>query len=807
MRALLMRLERWFEHPVSRFVLSVLVVFSVLPFDAIRRFDLVFFVIFAIDLSVEIAAVARDPKRHRWDEVTFLVIDAVAVASFLPVHGWFVDARYLRLFRLVRLAVLLRYARSLVHDTWMIVTRKEIKYQFLLLLGAVVFLSMLSGIMLHTLEVHVDLDGDGTTESTSLRDQLWWAFRNLESQDNLARSFEGSFWYLAFSILLTVMGVFVMSFIIGLGASIVGEILAASHQRPITLSNHIVVLAKGKSVRVFLGELLALLRKNRERAAIALLSDSPRPPAFLYEPAFKRIEYRCGDASDLHALDLVNTAHATRIIALAGDGGGDLADAYMVSTVMAVRDRTQKPICLEMMHRDCLTAVQEAGGGGVLSIPMGDFLGCILCQNLVFPGIDRIFERLLTSKGPNEVYTAAFSDRERSALGQMGGEARFRDMLLTAYQNYGVVLVGVYIDGTKLLLNPLDFGEMAPGSIPLERLSGFVGLARERSALERLRKDLSWLSRSAPAGGDVGLSYGLRTTLAHLRSVLVIGENENLPVLLREASSYVQGLRVVILVSGDLAMRSLRDHVAGSLGCGMAKTADGEEVWYTARLANGGTIQAMNIDGNLASAFASPRLQSSYPIDAAVLLTDMNASDPDAQSLLGLYHLVDLIRGGSVSVSPELNLLVEVASPEKGELLEKKHRFSEGWQLRAISTRRIRTCFMAQSSLIPNIWDVYNQLITCSGQNFCQMVIDGGQGEASFLDLMDLFARNRLVLIGYEMKRVGDQHVVSVVNPADPRERVRLDQLACLYAIGDISRFAKVFKVANPVCGTVIASP
>ncbi|MFH1434096.1 MAG: ion transporter, partial [Pseudomonadota bacterium] len=406
-------LERFFNRSFTKFVLAFLIIISVLPLPEIRKFDLVFFAIFGVELVVRLILFARLKERRRLFEAFMLIIDTVAVLSFLPIPHQVVQTRYLRLVRLFRLSLLLRFAASLARDMWNIVARKEIKYQLGFLLGAVAILTFLSGIVLHALQVPIDLDNDGGVEIGSLKDVLWWSFREIESQDNITQNLNGPFVFIVFSFVLTLAGVFVMSLLIGVGSSVVEELLTASKEKPVALFDHTVVIGRGRNLLYLLTVLVRIMKKNRERPAIALLSDSGDPPHFLYEHELRKVEYRTGDPSELRSLQLVNAGDAGKVLIIYDDEKEQLADAYSISTVLAVRDRSTCPIFLELRHDESIQAARDAAtGGDITPIPMGKFLGTILCQNVIFPGMDRIFEELLTSRG-SEIYTTFFSEKEK----------------------------------------------------------------------------------------------------------------------------------------------------------------------------------------------------------------------------------------------------------------------------------------------------------------------------------------------------------------------------------------------------------
>jgi len=792
---MLAALERFFNRSITKFVLAFLIILSVLPLPEMRKFDPVFFGIFSVELLVRILLFRR-AKRRRAIEVVMMAIDTVAVLSFLPIPNQLVQTRYLRLIRLVRLSLLLRFAASLARDMWAIVSRKEIKYQLSFLLGAVLILTFLSGIVLHALQVPVDLDNDGAVEQGTLRDVLWWSFREIESQDNITQNLHGSLVYILFSILLTLAGVFVMSLIIGVGASVVEELLAASRGKPVALSDHIVVIGRGRNLHHLLEEIVRIMRKNREKPSIAMLSDEEKPPAFLYERTLKRVEYRTGNPSDLSDLKLVNAAEAAKTLIMYDEEKKGLADAYTVSTMMAVREETPGPIVVELRDDDNLETALRAGGANITAVPMGKFLGAVLCQNLVFPGMDRVFEELMTARG-SEIYTTFFTDGEKQQLRRRGGALDFRSLLLECYRSRGVIMIGVMTEESgevRRLVNPLSTaheGEAArQGAVALDRLAGLIGLAKEKKNLDGIRGMVlsGPSSRQDLHPPEAEVDYTLSQSLTRLRHVLVVGENENLPSMIRETTQFAPRVEFTVIIPGRERGESLQTRLTETLGCTAEREEGRRSLWTCTKLSGRHHLNLLCCDEDVTSMMTDPALWEEKNFDAAVFLSDIGAVDPDAQSLLWLYRLMELIGRGKIKVSRNFHVVAEISEWAKGELLEKRFLMdNRRRRVRAISTRKIRTYFMAQSCLVPDLWDdVYSELLTSEGEDLCQLILRDPSGTATFGELLALFAADGLILLGVELTKY-DGPSPLVVNPGRGSDEARFDlaNIRNLYVVGD----------------------
>ncbi len=148
-------------------------------------------------------------ERRRWEPL-LLALDFVAVLSFLPLGHLFDSGRLLRLARLVRLVLVVRYAAALVRDFWLVVTRRERLGQLLTVFLTAVTLAFVAAALLLYAEPKSPI------HEGRLLDSFWWAFLQIESGDNLVRTLHQHPAVVAASVLLTLTGIFLMAFVIGL---------------------------------------------------------------------------------------------------------------------------------------------------------------------------------------------------------------------------------------------------------------------------------------------------------------------------------------------------------------------------------------------------------------------------------------------------------------------------------------------------------------------------------------------------------------------------------------------------------------
>lgn len=494
------------------------------------------------------------PRGIRIQDLAFLVVDALAFISFLPLHDWLgVQAMdFLTPLRLVRLLVLIRFLRTVFGDIYAIVVRRERFQQFAQVTLSVLLLTFVSAVVLVQLEIPHDYNGD-PERPEAFPDLLWWSFRQLESADNLVPSLSGHPILIVLSLLMTITGVFVISFIIGLGSSVVEQLFKAEQRRPVPWSQHSLVVGPVEQAEVMVREFVRIYNKHRalQRLEWTALWEwvrrgGPRPrrhalphmtllgraegaPSYLQDPLLRKVMYREGDAS--HPSDLVRAGAPTakRTIFLADRSLGRDADGVTLLGLAAFR--TLNPtahVFVEVTDSASGPLMLDVGGRGTFPLDVPRFLGLFLCQHLIVPGIEGLYRDLLTAEG-SEFYTHLYVDpAEQRLLRQVGGKAwlPFEALARQAWSRFGVTLLGVYLSdeppvrladapiptsGLFRWVNPMLFSRgttatvtfeapcspetlvrlgASPGFIPVWSLAGLIAISESYVPLQRFARVL-----------------------------------------------------------------------------------------------------------------------------------------------------------------------------------------------------------------------------------------------------------------------------------------------------------------------------
>lgn len=721
-------LERMVEHRLTRLLLAALVIVSLLPLtqDVETALRPVFLLLFGGELALRWSAWWRRDESLSLGRVLMGLIDMLALVSFLPLEQWLgaEQIQVLALLRLTRLSVLLRYAQALAIDVYTIMTRREQLQQFALVTGAVLFLSFVSAVILSQLAIPHD-----ERPHASFLDRLWWSFRQMESADNLVPTLAANPVLIVLSLLLTVTGVFIISFIIGIGTTVVDHVVRAERRRPVTYEGHTLVTGPVHSSSVLMREFVRIYAKNRQIPSperlltwlrfsnplrstrglprVALLGREETPPAFLWEPLMRWVVYREGDAAEPTALDCVGAAQAKRAILLAREDLVHDADAVTVATLAAFRAQNPNAVAfVEVTDSASVPIVEQVGGPRTVALNMPQILGMFLCQHLMTPGVELLYRDLLTADG-SELYTHIFVDEdERSALRARGDELLpFEAMARAAHTRHGVILLGVllgpqemtrgmhglvtshglvpWMNPTVLPVDderPVELGARA-GLIPARALRGLVAVAESYLPLAAAARELALEARPSSGGlpssaaGDSHRTMDLVGALTDAvglpspgpRRVALIGASDALPALLRELSLYVPGIEVTLFVSQR-----------GGERVPMARRLEELHVGFSANeplpgragrafgLSRGGTLTIFTHDGPDLVGFVARTLGHAAPVEAAVFLSEPEGEERDARTSLRILRFARALTEGLLQRGRTLHILAEFISVEKG---------------------------------------------------------------------------------------------------------------------------------------------
>ena len=764
----------------TRLVLAVLIVLSLLPYPAMETaLRPLFLLVFGLEIGLRLIVLSKGRARSPRSERLFLVVDLLAYASFLPLqHVFEAPRRFLRILRIARLLVLVRFTRELAGDVYRVLTRREQLQQLGLVSAAVLALSFVAAVLLTNLGVPHDYDGVAAS-ADGFWDHLWWAFRQVESPDNLVQNLRADPLLVLVSLGLTITGIFVFSYLIGIGANVVDQVLRAERRRPVAYRRHTLIMGPVHDAEPLVAEFVAIYKKNRAlRSArfgalvrwltgkgrspkwrsmprIALLGEDEEPPSYLYESGMRWVIYRDGNGVDAVDLDRVAAADAKRIVLLAKRDDAD-ADAITVGRLAAFRSlNSTAHAFLEVRESENTDVARAVGGEGTFVLDVPRFVGQFLCHHLLVPGIERLLAELLSSQG-HEMYTHVYASRdevaELDALAQRTAELDFGELAEVAHRRFGVALLGVFLDreqGGQLpapsavgrtsmmpadlvpvertvpwvnpLAEPNDAGlepfALRAGTVPTAALRGVFGISETYGPMRAFA--------AALLSGDITTSDGATTV-----AVAATPPSATRSVVDRLDWSASMGPKTVLVVGRNPALSPLVDSLARFVpGVTVRVVATDPPARFgraeATALEKGGRCLVYPCDRETVAETAA-HVFVREGADAVVFLSDPSAPEPDARTSLRVFHFLRAVdAAGMPSDLPAMDLLVELQSRTDGSPLgEQAQRLGGGrFSVTLISTAQITDYFLVHSAFVPGLMGLYERLLGERGQEIVRLPV------------------------------------------------------------------------------------
>ncbi|MEM9557294.1 MAG: hypothetical protein AAGC60_23750 [Acidobacteriota bacterium] len=838
--------EQFLESVAARSVLSALILVSVLPPEVLGgNYGPIFLCVFGPEFLVRLLLVERRrrERRLRGGEVVLLVLDFLAILTFLPT-SWLplpLDSGALRFLRLGRLLLLLGYWRDMLRELWLLLSRRERRYQIVLVLVLGAILALAAAVLLVELEARHDYDGDGALDEqdATFVQVLWWSFRQVQDPGNLVPVI-GDPLLVAMSVLLTFAGLLLFSFFIGIGTTVVEELVERSRSQPLGMRRHTVVLGMTPYTDILLRELADIYRKNFRPYRGAVLADEPMPEA-LADSMLRHFRYRTGDFARDSDLERVSIRHAKRVIVL-GDASSD-PDASVISAILATRKTNPGvPLFPNLEHERNFPAARAAGGAGTQLVGSGSMLGHYVAQCVAYPGVDTLYTQLLQSVGC-EIYTYIYTDSERRRL------RRRRDPLLdvealhaSAREAHHATLLGVLVapdtdepledDDFDLVLNPVHASRrgiasssyaFVDGRLRAECLRGFVGIALRFRDLTLLARelltdtDLPRAGRPAaplePSPSRRALSrLRLRAARPAAQRILILGAGPRVPRVTMELIGFFRRLEITILAAPEDPRtevgHDLRTMLTRAFGTPPRVDESDDDALRLVLSAHDldAQITLMTADWTHGHRLEEEGVVTLEAADAILLLPPGDTgTDSDGRIALDCLHLANLERTGTAQFRPGAHVLALLRDPAKGELLERRLMAMRGGdgacRYTVVSRELVRQRFVVQSVFVRGLSSIYLEMLSSRGQFLARVVpSDDASTDAERLDSIDLEELAEHLLETHDVLLVGYEHEVdgnpeAIVDPdalrrTDPLPRHEVTALYVLGAGPDLAAMA-----------------
>lgn len=822
--------ERLLDAHSTRLFLSLLIIVSVLPPKAqqkllpdalVPHLDWLFLAVFSFELVLRLALYARrwQQRRARATELLMLLLDLLAVLSFLPLEKM-IASQYLRLVRLTRMLLLFGYWGRMARDLLAILSGPERRYQVVSVLFLGLVLSFGSAVLVTQLVPAYDFDGDGDkgdAEDKAFFRILWWSFHQVQDTGYLVNDLDPPLIVLV-SLVLTFSGLLLFSLVIGIGSGAIEEVLVRSREQPLALQNHTVILGLTPHSVFLLEGLARIYQKNLTSFHAAVLGVTPEAPAYLHRPLLRAVQYRSGDPVRAGDLERVNIERAKRVLILGADPHDP--DGEVISTILATRERNPRvDLYPDVEHERNFPAVRAAGGPRTHLVGSGSFLGHYIVHNVVYPGATHVYRQLLTSSG-SEVYTYFFSREERRRLLAATEVPSFDPAALhrLAYGRFGVTSIGLFTAGRsgargrEVLLNPVrasrqadrDRAFDAAGHVKWSEVTGLAGVSLRWRELRRLGRKLV----EAPVVGERGAGrpggFGdleLEPACLTVERVLISGASLRVPRVVVGLFGFFPRLEVTVLLRDASRLRPLARDVQVALAAAVgvqATVRHGEGTVDMALATAEGTLRVLILDTDWSD---RERLERTNAVDlesadAVLLLPGASRTlERDGTVALDCLHLANLTRGGALAGRPGLHVLCMVRDAVKGDLLESRLEEITGpdstTRFTVISSERARHHFIMQNVFVRGLNPLYLQLLDAEGQHLARLIPRGaGDGPpAGGFDPAELSRHllldRGLVFLGLELHQAGGGFRIELdPQKMPPGKMIDWKSVRALYVLG-----------------------
>ncbi|MEZ4450943.1 MAG: hypothetical protein R3B09_15790 [Nannocystaceae bacterium] len=815
-----------------RLFLSVCIIVSLLPYGWAHDLDDAFLVIFGLEFLSRLFLVVRaDPSeepdgiaRWRWPSLTalgLLALDLLALLSFLPFASeGALTNRYLRIFRLTRMLLLIGYWAPLARDIWLVLSRRERARQVVLMGVMVLALSFTGAVIIeHVAERShsaIDFDGDGdlTQRDRSFLVLLWWAFRQVQDPGNMIAS-PMELTAMAVSVGLTVFGLFLVSFLIGLGTDVVRELMELTSLREPGLRGHTVIVnitpstqrllheltryykklvPEGRLSREWLRQLLHNTRQGVRGRRYLVVGPDREPPEFLRGADVAHVVYRPWTDDDAALLRRTDMPAAQRVMLLANLGAADPDAATLQTLLTLVESESARAAPLpgmrpqiliaEILDESAIPAARTAVSGSTTRafiIPSERLLALYMACTIRHPGVTRLLELLLASHG-HELYTCYF---DVPGLAYQCAQAptlpasppAAMELLQRRARDQPLVPLGLLLrpareqphePDVEVCINP------APtwSSTHAPHVRGFVALA-PNFAVVRDFAELMITGVAAPPPAPAPTPEApsestppnlRRSPTTRLHRVLICGFR-SATVSLIEALVLAEPAAELLVLVDDADARAaalddfdahtnlVRNGLLGERHVSFVVTEDGR-LHGRRRGHLLGAIQIAIGDFTSSRQLVSLPLGFGHAAGMDVVLFLSAGESSDARIAKAMMKLEALAAHGALASGGQRppRVVAELFDVELGRRL-RQHIARRGRDhIEILSTQALRALFLFQSVIVPGFDAVYTELLGPWGQSLMRMEIEGVcAGLCTYNDLSRALVPKRALLIAIEI--------------------------------------------------------
>jgi hypothetical protein len=814
--------------------LSLLIIASLVPHPRDDLTDIGFLVVFGVEFilrglvflgAMRAATPDSGATRVRRNALGafLLVLDLLAVLSFLPWQDllgevtW-LEGPLLRIVRLLRLWILIGYWSPMLRDALAVMSRHD-RLKQLAILGLLVAIFALAGAtVLSHIPVAVDFDGDThlDADDTHFWPRLWWAFRQIQDPGNLVVD-PGEIAVVAISLVLTVAGLFVVSFLIGLATDTVRELVDVARNRPVGWRGHTVIVGAPPYLPRFLADLSAHYERLFRRPRFVVADTSSEAPPELRGAGLGHVKWRLTDDRGTRLVELTDAARARRVV-IHAHPEAPFPDAQVAATVLDVREANADLwIVAEVLEPHSAAAVRVAGGGRTVPVPTETLVGIWALAEVRRPEQLSVAWDLLVTRGGFEIYTYFFDGDGLDGPGHPwhAGATTFEDLVASGLARaprrrapHSVMPLGVIRarpgdagrrnhELGELLLNPPSGRPLADGH-PIRAL---VGIGEQFKDLRGLGDRLFGGDHvGAPPLTGGGPALDPPSPALKPRKILLCGFRAATVVTCAGLCAEGADVEVTLVMRHEeslaIASEAFREHgertsSGGAIRCFAGEfraESDRSYRWHPSVGAVGGRVTLVQADWSsgrtLSGAEAGIAHVGAHDL---VMLLGAHLPEYDGRTAMAVLKIADLMRlepTRFIQESKGFRVVCGVADADLGRRLAEGFKRTTGRGLAVIPTEALRAQFMFQAIAVPGWESIYSELLGPGGQGLRRHAVSGDAPEREWelRALMFAYRAVGLLVIGVELNLAGE--LIRKLLPRDMGARFSSRDLVAVWAIG-----------------------
>ncbi len=580
---------------ITKIILFIIIVFTLLPiFQTMNRLTnsvltYTFFSLFFIESIFRLVLLIWSIQAHirgthvregGWKaligDFILWIVDLLATISFLEFLPFGNALRFLRLLRLIKLS---RYFSSFFNELGQIINRRSIRRQFFIVFILLIVISFVVGLIFYV------------AEEQDVLEYTWWSFKTLfdpgemvdydaltedeqvqiisdEQEQEQDKEFDsiGAI-KLTFSLVLTIIGLLLLSFFIGIGTQVVENLIEITKYKKLNFKNHIIIFGWASGTETMINEILNVMEDNQMLNKLVLLQTYDNSLEDTIELKFKDVLSRYYKDNTSETLLKIGIEKASMCIIFGESSGINDGDSDIIKKILTVKEINNPNLYIVSLINEEKNRIPAREVGSDTVIVKDSFMGFYLCQNILKPDLKDFYQEVMTASG-SEFY---FQDISKTKLIDIKDKYISYQSLYMRLIEKECTFVGVIkkdsdenlneniiddIIDKKFIVNPMQYYDktkrktiLSDGFYPKD-IDGIVCLSSNGVALTKSMQEIDYndlvIDKQKKIEEPAILDYKL-IDKSSIGDILIFGWNNSIPSIIQQLSTYVSMKRGITI--------------------------------------------------------------------------------------------------------------------------------------------------------------------------------------------------------------------------------------------------------------------